>query len=281
MAASQPHELQNLGYTVTMRMLQEWAMLAETRHFIFQLGFQKCGSSLVSSLIDAHPNACMALNRTFMTDADPLSREQYFALLLEDSRVAAREGRGHDSYSYRLPGAGPEGKTNLIALGAKGAWDNAQLMIRDRNLFKRFEEKVQLPFKYIFCVRNPYDMISGVWNWKEHRRVNAPIDDVIDRFLPIAVENDRMLKEVCGPQDALLIRLEDLISTPDIWLQATERHLGLPNDVKWLADCTKLLFKKHQTIRRTRAPWTRGAVERVQKDLIEEFPRFFFGYKYE
>lgn len=76
----------------------------DLERFSVFLGYPYSGTSLMGSLLDAHPNAVIAHEMNFLRYFRlGFSREQIYQLILRNAQETAQEGRFQSGYTYAVP----------------------------------------------------------------------------------------------------------------------------------------------------------------------------------
>ena len=141
------------------------------------IGYERSGHSLIGSLLDAHPNIVIA---------DELHTVKTWQSFPKEDRTRNNLFQAFYSNSYKMSQRGERSSKNCIStLGGykyqvpnqwQGRFDkNIQVIgdkdgskaVRDialnpyiKDVFPQLQKAVNLPFKYIHVVRNPFDIIA-------------------------------------------------------------------------------------------------------------------------
>ncbi len=140
--------------------------------FVFFMGYSRSGSSIVSSLMDAHPHMVVAYQYRVISEWNQeLKNKAYlYGELYEKSRKDATVGWRHEnnmdkSYTLHID-TGWQGRYDeyISVIGDKTADKPVNLFARSQKRFSevytQLRETVGVPVKTVFVVRNPYDIIS-------------------------------------------------------------------------------------------------------------------------
>ena len=274
---------------------------------LLTVGFSNSGSSLIGFLLTAHPNIVMAdepkiiyKNGTIDGDIDCIYAADLNKIFntifnVDYKRWRMAKYRGHpkndppsdirissytlvpDQYQGRFKSATVVGikksVSNRIVLSRKG-------MLQD---FKRRLEERAISLKFIFTIRNPYDMIS-LRAVKSLTRKNQNLEFLqkkIDRSVFVigrmAEKNMEFLNQV-DPKDVFVYKNEDMITDPSLQLTKLCNFLQVPVPSDYLDSCASCVFKEPHR-RRFEFDWT---IEQKQKvaAMIEKYD-FFSGYDWE
>lgn len=142
--------------------------------FVFFVGYPRSGSSIIGSLMDAHPNMIVAHQCNIFSRWRWMhlnNRQRLYTILYNNSYINAYTSRGwrsskRNKKGYTLEvGGGWQGKfTKLKVIGDKsGGQASKRHKISPANfvdIFHQLQKVVGVPVRAIHVVRNPYDMIS-------------------------------------------------------------------------------------------------------------------------
>ena len=131
--------------------------------FFLVLGYARSGSTLVGSLLDAHPNMVVADEADILRYVHPgVSRRQLFAIILERDRQFAHVDRRWHGFDYSVPGGSQGRFTTLRVVGDKHAGRATRRLWRDPKLLGRLRAVVRVPIRVLHVTRNPFDNIASV-----------------------------------------------------------------------------------------------------------------------
>ena len=149
------------------------SVVDRVKTFVFFMGYSRSGSSIVSSLMDAHPHIVIAYqynvirlwNQTLQNNKAYLYGELY-AKSQKDATVGWRsEHNMAKSYTLHID-TGWQGRydNHISVIGDKTADKTVSLFSRSKSNFSevytQLQETVEVPVKAVFVIRNPYDIIS-------------------------------------------------------------------------------------------------------------------------
>jgi len=240
----------------------------DLRAFLLFVGNPRCGTTLVRSLINASPEALLAVEVDVM---------QY---LHEDfNTVLGRIIENHDlfarnpvwtSYDYSVPAAPKPGAAKIRVIGDKQSVAASRAINADPALLPRLRQWCPLPIRWIHCVRNPYDRIARGIIYRQTTdmpRIGNPLENLLRAWRA----NERgalQAAEFAGARSFHRIYLEDLIADPVRELRALAEFLEL--DPGWIEAARARVFERpHLT--RLKVQWTPELIANVQAG-IEELP---------
>jgi hypothetical protein len=255
------------------------AHLATVTDTVMFIGNQRTGHSLVGSLLDAHPNAMIAHEvNALKLHAIRFPRRYIDALLYENSRAFAEEGRGESGYDYEVAGQYQGRHTELRVLGDKDARRDTTILGRfPRVLDTWMRRNHGRRLRVLQVVRNPFDTISTIWarpfeTWVE--RDQPPPIEMIDRYFELCDATLGVRERL----PVLTLRHEELVAHPGEEIERTCRFLDLPCPEDYRRACAAIVRPAtHRS--RERVPWGQRHVDRVSSHL-DRFP-FMDGYAFE
>lgn len=240
------------------------------KSFCLVIGNSRSGSTILGSIVDAHPNAVVA-NETMASQAfwRGMSKGDILREIIENSSANYRSGRKSEDYQYQI-GASPESKSSVCVYGDK-IWNPATLLLHgDYHLISNLENQLSARVVMIASIRNPFDTIATM-----HRRSQAPVKDRI-RWFFMHCEALAALEEKTIQANYLISYHERLIDCPDEEISRICRALMLPLDHQHLRNVKRLLYKRPKQSGAA-IDWTVADVE----DVLERMQRFPFLSMYE
>ena len=216
------------------------------------IGYQRSGSSLVGSLLDAHPNAVIAheLNAIKYFKAN-YSNNQIYYLLKQNSEQYALQGRNWSGYSYQVPNQWQGRHKTIKVIGDKKAALFTIELTNNPQLLQQIQHTVEVPIKMIHVVRNPYDNITTMFKKKDRRTSKIlTFKETIDYYFSLC-ENISTIKTVVNPENILDIRQEMLIKNPQKTLSKVGDFFGLETSKEYLQDCASIIFQSPRKTRMT------------------------------
>jgi Sulfotransferase domain len=241
--------------------------------FLFFLGYNRSGSTLVGSLLNAHPEMVVAHESDFMRYVRPgISRNALFAmLLLRDRQFAAVDRRFH-GYAYSLPDSYQGRFTRLRVIGDKHAGRATRSLHDDPDLLEHLRTRVGVPLRIIHLVRNPFDNIASIAQNRGRPlsfaiRVYQTLGDWVDLITP-QLDSAELFE----------IRYERIIADPVESLHDICRFIGVDATPSYVNACAPLIDGGGRR-GRDRLSWSSDDVGMVE-DLIASRP-CLAGYSFE
>lgn len=252
-------------------------------HYVILMRYKRSGSTLLVTLLDAHPNAvfteCRSLYREYPLD-DP---EYIYNRLYTGSNQFRDTTFETNGYAYPIEGRGHA--TNPIIIGHKSSTEQYLLMTEEEAPFSEFQKAVNLPLKYVHLIRSPYEQANARWQQKEWRRNNEPLDHIIGHIREVTEAHAKIANRV-DPTMYYCIYYEDLTKDPVATMTDLCNFLGLPVVDSHLEQCKELVFQTPEEETKTclwspppgeAKTWTDETREYV-RSLCEEFPDFYSRY---
>ena len=240
------------------------------KSFCLIIGNSRSGSTILGSIVDAHPNAIIA-NETMASQVfwRGLSKSDILGEIIENSSANFKSGRQSEEYQYQI-GAAPGSKSAVSVYGDK-IWNPATLLLHgDYDLISGLEKTLEAKVVLIASIRNPFDTIATM-----HKRSKAPIEDRIRWFFmhcdALAAIEAKMTKS-----SFLISYHEQLIDCPDEEISRISRALMLPLDHQHLKNVDRLLYRRPSNSRSS-IEWTMAEVD----EILERMQRFPFLSVYE
>jgi hypothetical protein len=250
--------------------------------FLLFLGDGRTGSTLTGSLIDAHPDACVALEENALDHvAAGMARDALLARLAANS--ARHRKRRWTGYSYRVLGQSQGRVEAPRVMGDKQAGAQTVRLVEEPGLWRRLYDLVGVRVKAIHSVRNPYDVIATRFRWRSRNATldgearTTLLDWLIDdhfRICEAAARFARTYEEV----EVLYVAHEAFVGDPVAMLRRVCGFVGLPATADYLRDCSRIVAPSpHRS--RSDLEWTEPQLREVARRAAE-FP-FLDGYSFD
>jgi Sulfotransferase family len=252
------------------------AEFSSVRAVCIFIGCPRTGSTLLCSLLTAHPNAVVSNELNVLRYVQfGFRREQLFSLILDRDNDFGRRDRhwgGHDHhYSYVVPESDQGRVSALQVIGDKRGADSCGLLAANPDLVDLLERRVGVRVHILHTIRDPYDTVATM-----SRQSGKSLDDRIETHLRLCQIVARFRQE--KPQTPVLeVGSEDLVADPRAALRRVCEFLGLDADQDYLDRCAAIVQPSpHRS--RTEVSWTPEQLARV-RSMIEEFD--FLARRYE
>jgi hypothetical protein len=250
----------------------------DVKTFCLFVGHNKCGSSMVGSLLDAHPNVILADEvgaLQYVTAG--FQRDQIYHLLLKGSRREFMRGRitGRrlKAYSFLVPGQWQGIYDRLQVIGDSTSGSSARQLGESADLLPRLRNRMAgAEIKFIQMIRNPYDPISI-----SMVRGKRPFEDAVEQYFT-KCEILVNLRQQLGPDELLPVRYEYLIHNPVVTLTRICAFLGIAPQPGYIEACTGILHPTPEQARHL-VDWDAQRI-RIVKDKMAQYA-FLNGYTFE
>ncbi len=208
----------------------------DVERFCLLLGYARSGSTLVGSLLNAHPEILISQEADALRYVRPgLTRNQMFAIILDRDRQFAAIGRRFHGFEYELQGFDQGRYTRLRVIGDKHASRATKRLHSDPGLLDRLRDFVGVPLRMIQLERNPYDTIASL---ARNRDISISKATGIYRKLGLAVDE---VRGRLNRDEVLEVKYESIASEPDTWLPAICRFLGVDVPNNFVQSCFSIL----------------------------------------
>lgn len=246
--------------------------LDQVRTFCLFIGYPRSGHSLVSSVLDAHPNALFShrlnslgyLRRGF-------DEKQLRYMAVRNAQRFGTGGRRLTGYQYDIAGQHQGGFTELLVVGDQEGKQTTEALAADPSLLDRLAT-FDADVRFIHAVRNPFDNIS-TWAVRTRRTLEA----TADHYFRLCATN-REVRSRLAAEDVLDIHHDEFLAEPADNVRQLCHFVGLEADDDYVADCTAIFYSSPNRSR-DRAPWTADLIRDVEKRMAEF--DFLGGYSYE
>lgn len=246
--------------------------------FVFFIGHNKSGTSMIGSLLDAHPDAVVSdevgaihyLSQGF-------NRDQVFHLLVRGSRRELMKGRVTarrlTPYSYLVPGQWQGRSQDLKVIGDGKAGSTTSLLSKQPQLLSRLPELVSgSKLKIIQTIRNPFDVISVMMV-----RGNRTFDNSISHYFN-QCEILSNLRSQLDDVSLLALRYEQFVHAPGDHLRSLCSFLGLEPDEEYIQACESIIHEE-PVLHRNMVEWDEQLINTVQ-EKINQYD-FLQGYSFD
>jgi hypothetical protein len=191
------------------------------RRFVFLGGLHRSGTSLLHRLLRAHPDAS-----GFANTGAPEDEGQHLQSVFPTAREFGGPGRFAFAPGARLTESSPlvsaENRDRLLRQwGAYYDLSNPVLLEKSPpNLIRaRFFQALFADARFVFIVRHPIAVAYAT-----QRSAGTSLAELL---LHWCLAHRLMLADLDRLEHALVLRYEDLVDAPDVWLEAAFRLAGL------------------------------------------------------
>ena len=316
------HELlDNIAYPTTQQAFHQQdltcngshlspALIKKVKNFVFFVGYERSGHSIVGSLMDAHPHVIIA-NEYFLFEelpgldniSDSEWKGQLFEKLYKKSVLDAGGTRTSSKKGYTLEVKDLwQGRfdDHIEVIGDKSGGRTTKEYMHDKEsvqkYFKKLQDLVSIPVRVIHVVRNPFDIISTRVIYKvfgtNYKQIRSALSSTMQKFLAsnqfvserichffrevrATVE---MIEEVIGRENVLEVHNCDLVSNPRGTLSRIFQFIEVDTSEQFLDACATKVFESQSRSRDTIewSPPLRSVVE-IEMKKYKHFNRYSFS----
>ena len=257
----------------TIAGFQNRHALHDVETFFLLLGYARSGSTLVGSLLDAHPNIVVAHEADILRYLRPgVTRRQLFGLLLERDREFGGIQRRWHGFDYLVPDGWQGRFTTLRVIGDKHAGRATRRLSRDPQLLERLRALVRVPIRVLHVTRNPFDNITST---AESRGLE--LSGAIDVYAKLSTMADEV-RGLLAPNELLDVSYESVVADPQHRLSEICTFVGVNTPTDYLESCATLV-QPASRLRRSSAAWLPAERRRVE-EIIASRP-VLAGYTFD
>ena len=236
------------------KALSDLVSIKHLKTVCLPIGFPYCAGQTLACALTANPNIIMCQkmkalqdwSNTIVTHGRFYATKKFFFTLLKGRgiRADAKEMLDHNKF-YFIPNQWQGRVRQLSVIGECSPHINIKILSRQNyHVLKTFQEDIKVPLKFIFLMRNPYDIISSVIVRRYIRAKQKEIMGIVfNQFIKRCTLGEKLLDKV-SPDQVFLWRLEDHIADPQQKLLELCSFLNVESTQCYLDDCSKIFYKK-------------------------------------
>lgn len=248
---------------------------AQVRTVVVFVGHARSGSTILGTILDAHPDVVVAHEANLLGDhRKGWSRGTLYGSLIERSRwFRAEQDLQWEGYGYEIDRRWQGTYRHLVAIGDKNGHRAATQLGRDPQLLATLQAQVGAAVRVVNSVRNPFDNIATIMRRSAAAEPSRTLDDVIDSYLDRCATIDLVRRSLA--EAVLDVHNEDLIASPRTVATSLATHLRVEVDPAWIDAVERSVAA---TPSRTGAglAWTDAQRDR----LLEAIERFEHLHRY-
>ena len=273
------------------------SVINRVKCFVFFVGRSHSGHSIVGSILDSHPHMIVAHEAKifFQLKDDPMrftSKAAVFNELWRNSyNVSHTSGglRNSDSFDIKRKGYTLQigdlyqgtYSSYVDVIGDKNGGKTVSFFHRDplewKNIYNKLKTLIDIPFKVIYVIRNPYDNIASAFlyhcsdkmsdirisnksfslNDSEYKHMAHHIQRHFDSHQTI------MSAKKQYNLDLLEIHVKDLVEHPTSTIGKMCNFLGVNCSESYVQGCSKNLFNTESKTR-YKIKWTADLISQVE-----------------
>ncbi|MGH3850086.1 MAG: sulfotransferase, partial [Pseudonocardiaceae bacterium] len=183
------------------------ALFADVAAYCLFIGHARSGSTLVGSLLSAHPEMVIAHELDTLRFVQwHYTRDQLFHLVLRRDAEFDERGRRHgaNDYTYVVPDSWQGRFETLRVLGDKKAGASTRKLGDRPELLDRLRRTVGMPIRLIQITRNPFDNISSI------ARQGKGLDEAANRYFA-RCDTLAKIHDTTRDGEVSVIKHEDLV----------------------------------------------------------------------
>jgi hypothetical protein len=250
----------------------------DVRTLCLFLGHNKSGTSLLGSLLDAHPDAAVADDMDVLRFVEAgFSRAQLCHVLAKGARRDFLKGRVTarrvQAYSFLVPGQWQGRIRRGYVVGDSTSGSTTRRLAQDPALLDRVRHMADgAAVRFLLVVRNPFDPISYIMV-RGGRSFENAIDHYFTNCAAVAA-----LRQRIDAGDVLTVHYEKVVASPAAQLSRVCGFLGLEADEAYVAACRSVVHPSPERSRE-RVAWE----PRWQREVEERMQAYDFlqGYSFE
>lgn len=238
--------------------------------FCIFVGYPRSGSTLVASMLGAHPDVVLG------HEADVLGHirwgsnaSQIYDVIMRESKKFASRGNAWEGYEYEIPDQWQGRCRKLKVLGDKEAAMTSVRLYKHPELLKKLRERIPAPIRVIHVVRSPLDNITTMFRRGRYPILRLPLERAVRDFERMCIAVDRIRNEV-EPGELHEIHHEALLQDPAGHLRKLCGFLNIEAPEDYLRDCSAIVNPVASKSRNA-IKWSDENIERVKR-IIRDFP---------
>ena len=246
--------------------------ITNIREVVFTIGFNRSGSSLVGDFLAGHPNIVMS------HEIGVLRKYKQGEITTRDTLLLSIIEGSFKRYKRKNYIAGQDNYDSIEVIGDKHSPNNTFAVTKAKDdIIVKLQALLKLPIKFLFTIRNPYDMISSMVTKTSDGWESEQIYKAISYFTECSFHNQELIKRL--PNDMIFtIRNEEFIANPLLMLADMCDFLDVVKTPDYLSDCVASCYRVPN---RSRDNLDWDAEMRKQVDALIEKYEFFDGYSWD
>lgn len=242
--------------------------------FCLFVGHSRSGSSLVGSLLSAHPSIVVSHELDALRYAQlGFRRDQLFQLILQrDAEFSAQSQSTKSGYRYEVPGLWQGRFETLRVIGDKKAGNTANRIRRYPDVLDRLRTATGVALRIIYLARNPYDTITTMAK-KSGRGLGAAAERFVEQC-----ETVQHVYDAVSADELMAVRYEAVVADPRASLERLCPFLGVEAGNDYLEGCSAVVHRS-PVLRRREGDWDTARISELAGRL-QRFP-LLAGYSFD
>jgi hypothetical protein len=242
---------------------------AQLESFCLFVGYPRSGSTLVGSILDAHPNVIIGHEVDALGMIRWGARAQTLCRALISSSEKFRDvGSQWQGYNYRVDSLWQGRYSELKVIGDKEAGRTSVHCVREPELLDRLRDQVRRPLKCIHVVRNPLDNIATMYWRGRYPYLGLPLSVAI-RDYRVMCDGVAAARGKLSKDEFLDIYYDDVVADPRRSIIALCEFLELPADKPFVESCIGAVSAGSYNSRSS-VEWSSGD-ERAVAEIMRDF----------
>ena len=264
------------------------------KKFIFFVGYERSGNSIVGALLDTHPHVVISheyflfkkFHKLNLVPEDTWKEHLFTALYKWNTYHDSLRSISPKGYSLNVEGLW-QGRfdDHIEVIGDKSGGLTTRMYLKDKEEFKknfkRLQEMIDIPIRVIHVLRNPFDIIStdvlievGGQKLLKRMRENSEknktsypdlrvwVDYMFIRFRAVR----EIIDTIIGRENTIEIHNCDLVADSKATLSKLFEFLEVETTEHYLDVCAEKVFK---SVSRSRewVVWPQQQVDLVEKQI--------------
>jgi len=250
--------LENLRERSDLDSLKNQNRFDNVEFFSFFIGYARSGHTAIASIIDGHPKATISNELDVFGFLETgFNRRQIFHMIDVNAKETAANGNVWTNYSYKIQG-GQQGNTqNPLVIGDKKAGRTTFRLAGNPDLIQKLRDEIQMPFRVLHVVRNPFDHIAARIRHNPHKSISEMSEILFGKYDDVAT-----IRSSFSGSEWLDLKMEDLISRPVETIGRIFRFLSLEVNPEFVASAAKMVMKD-KSRRRDELKWSPEEIKAV------------------
>lgn len=235
------------------------------KYFLNFMGYPRSGHTLVAAILNANPNVICSNQQNVYSLMENMDKQQLLNVVYNASDI------GYFKDTTRIVSVP---KQEITVIGDKTGHRTVEILKGKPFRLGQLKEIINVPFKWIHVVRNPYDNLAtwGLLNYQNKMKngqkttPRIELDSVIKKYSLLNETISKLRKS----EDVLTVNHEYVITRMHNTLEEMANFLGISFDPQWRDNVRATVWKRPR-ITRNKLAWTAIQKQTVAK-IIERYP---------
>jgi hypothetical protein len=246
----------------------------DVRAFVLFVGHGRSGSTLVGSLLNAHPNVVLTNELDALDYVDRgLSREQLLNLIHRiDKRLVRKGSTGGGGYTYAVPNQWQGRHREILVMGDRKAGATATHVLQRPHGLELLRNLFGEHVRFVTVVRNPYDNIVTMFE-KTKREPGEGAESHLRRQIDgyfLRCDAVETVARRFGDECVHRAHHEDVVERTQEAIESLCGFLGIETKDDYVRDCAGIVEPAPRRTRH-RFEWSRDLID-IVAERMEHFP---------